>query len=61
MEYINLVEVILFPKFRPADSRQQKLIKWLTTTVQSIIEKQLDMNKNISIRILNDAPEICMS
>jgi hypothetical protein len=61
MEYINFVEVLLFPKLCPIDLRQKELIKWLTTTAQSIIEKQLDRNRKLSLRIFDDAPGICMS
>lgn len=57
----NHIELILFEKYSREDLQQENLITWLTTTVQSAIERQNARIKKMSLIILEDTPSICMS
>jgi hypothetical protein len=61
MKSNNSLEVILFPKYTLTDIRQKELVRWLGTTVQSVIIRQQEKTKKIFLRILKDTPAIYMS
>jgi hypothetical protein len=61
MKNIINLEVILVTELSSKDSRQKELVKWLTTTVQFIIEKQHERTRKRSLRIWEDTAPICMS
>lgn len=61
MKYSHQLEVILFSKYSLTDLRQKELVRWLETTAQSVIGRQLEKAKKINLRTLTEAPEIYMS
>ena len=61
MKNNNNLEVILFSKFPLKDPHEKELLKWLTTTMQSVIRKQLESTWNRFLWILEDTEPICMS
>jgi hypothetical protein len=61
MDNNNNLEVILFSKYSPTDSRRKELVNWLTTTVQSAIGKQHELTKKLFLSLLKDTPAIYMS
>jgi len=61
MKNNNNLELILFSKFPLRDPRQKELLKWLTTTMQSVIIKQREWTWNRFFWILEDTEPICMS
>jgi len=61
MKYNNTIEIILPSKFSSAYWEQKDLVKWLTTTVQSVIVKQQVRTKKIFPGTMKDTPAIYMS
>ncbi len=61
MKYNNNLEVILVSKLSPSASRQKELVNWLTTTLQSAIDKQHAGIKKMFLIILKDTPAIYLS
>jgi len=61
MENINNIEVILSSKLFLSYARKEELVLWLTTTVQTAIEKQLGETKKIFLTTLKGSPAIYMS
>ncbi len=61
MKYNNNIEVILLSNHSSTDSSQKALVKWLTTILQSAIDKQQESIKKIFLRILKDTPAIYLS
>ena len=61
MKNNNQVEVILFSKYSFKDMRQKELVRWLGTTAQTIIKKQHEKAKKISLPTLRATPAIYLS
>jgi hypothetical protein len=61
MKNINKVEVILFSKYSFADARQKELVRWMGTTLQPAIRRQLDTTPKLFLRTLKDSPAIYLS
>ena len=61
MKNYNQVEVILFSKYTPKDLHQKELVKWLGTTLQSVITSQREKVKKVFLKILKDTPPIYLS
>jgi hypothetical protein len=61
MENNNNLEVLLFSKYSPTDSRRKELVNWLATTVQSVIKKQHERTKKLFLSILKGTPAIYLS
>ena len=61
MKNSNRVEVILFSNYSFKDVRQKELVRWLGTTAQSEIDKQLSKTKKLHLKMLQDTPPIYMS
>ena len=61
MKNNNQVEVILFSKYSFKDIRQKELVRWLETTAQSEIGRQLQRTKKVFLKTLKDTPAIYMS
>ena len=61
MKNYNQVEVILFSKYSFKDPNYKELVKWLGTTVQPAIGRQLQTAKKIFLTTLKDTPAIYMS
>jgi hypothetical protein len=61
MKNNNNIEVLLLSKPSSDESGRIALVKWLTTTLQSVIEKQQEQAKTIFLRTLKDAPPIYLS
>lgn len=61
MKHYNNVEVIFLSNHSTTDSSQKELVKWLTTTLQSVLDKQQASIKKMFLRILKDTPAIYLS
>jgi hypothetical protein len=61
MKYHNHLELILFPKYSLRDVHQKKLVGWLETIAQSVIQRQHEDAKKINLEILKEMPAIYMS
>jgi len=61
MKNYNQIEVILFSKYSLLDSHQKELIRWLGTTAQTAIGRQLQKAKKVFLKSLKDTPAIFMS
>ena len=61
MKNNNQLEVVLFSKYSFGDLRRKELVKWMGTTVQSVIGRQHEMVKKIFLRTLKDTPPIYLS
>jgi len=61
MKSSNQLEVILFSQYSLKDIRQRELVRWLGTTAQTIIKKQQEKAKKISLPTLKATPAIYLS
>ena len=61
MRHQNNIEVILLSNHSSTDQNQQELVKWLTTTLQSVIDRQHGSVKKMFLRTLKDTPAIFLS
>lgn len=61
MKYHNNIEVVLLSNYSASDSSRKELVKWLTATLQPVIDKQHESIKKIFLRILKDTPAIYLS
>jgi len=61
MKYNNQVEIILFSRYSIANVHQKQLVRWMGTTVQTVIGKQQERAKKIFLSTLKDTPAIYMS
>jgi hypothetical protein len=61
MRASNQLEVILFSQYSLKDVRQRQLVRWLGTTAQAIIKRQLEKAKKITLPTLKGTPAIYMS
>ena len=61
MKSSNQLEVILFSQYSLKDIRQRELVRWLGTTAQTIIKKQHEKAKKISLPTLTATPAIYLS
>lgn len=61
MKHHNNIEIILLSKQASAGRSQKALIKWLTTILQSAVDKQQESIKKMFVRILGDSPAIYLS
>lgn len=61
MKKYNQVEVILFTQYLFRDINQKELIKWLGTTVQSVIGRQETRVKKMYPTSLKNTPPIYLS
>ena len=61
MKNNNQIEVILFSKYSIADFRQKELLRWLETTAQPAIDRQIEQAKKLFLKTLKDTPAIYMS
>jgi len=61
MKNSNRIEVLLFSNYSFRDIRQKELVRWLGTTAQSAIGKQLSKTKKLHLKTLKDTPPIYMS
>lgn len=55
------VEVVLFIKYSFADPRQKELVRWLGTTLQSVIVGQQLEARRLFLSRLIDTPPIYLS
>lgn len=61
MKHENTIEVILISDHSLTDSNQQEQLKWLTTTLQSVIAKKHASINKMFLRLLKETPEIFLS
>jgi hypothetical protein len=61
MKNYNQAEVILSSKYSFKDDRQKELLKWMSTTVQFVVERQQVIAKKLFLANLKDTPAIYMS
>jgi len=61
MENQNNIDVILLSKDVISKSCKQELIKWLTTTAQTMIGRQRKTAKKLFLLTLRDTPAIYLS
>jgi len=54
-------EVILFSKYSFADSRQKELVRWVGTTLQSVISQEERMPNKLFLTKLSNTPTIYLS
>jgi hypothetical protein len=61
MKQHNNIEIIHLSKQASTDRSQKALVKWLTTILQSAIDKQQERSKKMYLRILEETPAIYLS
>ena len=61
MKHDYTIEILLPSEFSSSYWNQKRLVKWLTTTVQSIIVEQQVRAKKIFLSAMKNTPAIYMS
>jgi hypothetical protein len=61
MRAYNNIEIILVSTQASRKVGQKALVKWLTTTLQSVIDTQQQSIEKIFLKILQDSPAIYLS
>jgi hypothetical protein len=61
MKNNNQLEVILFSKHSLEEVHRKELVNWLATTMQSVIWRQKERTKKLSLKSLKGTPAIYMS
>jgi hypothetical protein len=55
------IEVVLLSNHSSTASGRNELVKWLTTILQPVLDKQHESIKKMFLRILKDTPAIFLS
>lgn len=61
MKKYNTIGVILFSRYYLKNLRQKELVKWLSTSVQSVIGRQHDTVKKMFVRAPKVTPPVYLS
>jgi hypothetical protein len=61
MRHYNNIEIILVSTQASPRVGQKALVKWLATTLQSIIDKQQQSIEKLFLKLLQDSPAIYLS
>lgn len=61
MKHHNQIEVILFTPHSLRDARHRALVRWLGTTLQSVIARQQGKAKKLFLNTLKYTPPLYLS